>query len=235
MIAGKLALYLRPRVNNWFLRTAGGERRPVFFDIDSAYPSLRRVDKAYPGIRREALSLLEQRQSMPRYHETDGSQTCISAATPHDWRVFYLYLMGQRADPNLAVCPATAAVLDDIPGLMSAYFSVLDAGKSVPPHHGPFGGYLRYHLGLVVPANNPPTLRVRDTFHTWREGESVLFDDSHEHEVINESDGPRVVLIVDVERPMPLPQRLANRLATRIARRTYGQPVVRTALDYAKT
>jgi aspartyl/asparaginyl beta-hydroxylase (cupin superfamily) len=48
-------------------------------------------------------------------------------------------------------------------------------------------------------------MRVKDRYHTWREGESLLFDDSWNHEVVNESDGIRVILIVDILRPMPSP------------------------------
>jgi aspartyl/asparaginyl beta-hydroxylase (cupin superfamily) len=32
-------------------------------------------------------------------------------------------------------------------------------------------------------------MRVKDQYHTWREGESLLFDDSFNHEVINKSMG----------------------------------------------
>ena len=98
-----------------------------------------------------------------------------------------------------------------MPGVLGAFFSILDPKKTVPAHEGPFMGYLRYHLALVVPEEKPPTIRVKDRFHTWKERESVVFDDSWEHEVLNESEGQRVVLIVDFMRPMPWPLHLANR------------------------
>jgi len=53
-------------------------------------------------------------------------------------------------------------------------------------------------------------MRVKDKFHTWKEGQSIVFDDSLEHEVYNQSDDIRVVLIVDFFRPMPLPLHAAN-------------------------
>ena len=77
-------------------------------------------------------------------------------------------------------------------------------------------GYLRYHLGLVVPKNNPPSMRVNDQIHIWEEGKSILFDDSWEHEVYNKSDGLRVVLIVDLLRPMPRPLHAINTLLTHV-------------------
>jgi hypothetical protein len=77
--------------------------------------------------------------------------------------------------------------------------------------------YLRYHLALRVPENNPPTMRVKDTIHRWEEGKSIVFDDSLEHEVYNKSDQTRVVLIVDFLRPMNLPAHALNVVLLKLA------------------
>jgi aspartyl/asparaginyl beta-hydroxylase (cupin superfamily) len=45
--------------------------------------------------------------------------------------------------------------------------------------------------------------------------------------VINHSDEPRAILIVDIERPMPAMPTLVNRMALTIARNTYARGVVR--------
>jgi aspartate beta-hydroxylase/beta-hydroxylase len=90
------------------------------------------------------------------------------------------------------------------------FFSILDPGKSIPAHRGPYLRYLRYHLALRVPKNNPPKMRVKDEFYLWEEGKSIVFDDSLEHEVYNKSDETRVVLIVDFLRPMNLPAHALN-------------------------
>ena len=228
MIAARMQLAL----NSWYARTAGGDDRPAFYDIDATYPALRKIDRAFPAIRAEVLTIMDRREDVPRLHETDSGQHCISATTPHDWRVLYLSLMGVQAGPNRALCPVTSAAVDKVPQIFQVCFSILDPGKSVPPHCGPYYGYLRYHLPLIVPENNPPTLVVNGEPHTWREGESILFDDTLSHEVLNTSDGLRVVLIVDVPRPMPLAQTLLNRCARRVAGRMYGKPTLRRALEY---
>lgn len=59
-------------------------------------------------------------------------------------------------------------------------------------------------------------MRVKDEFHTWEEGRSILFDDSWNHEVMNKSDDMRVVLIVDVLRPVPFSLYTANWVITRV-------------------
>jgi aspartate beta-hydroxylase/beta-hydroxylase len=125
---------------------------------------------------------------------------------------------------NQARCPRTSALLGQIPGLLQAFFSILDPGKSIPAHDGPYLGYLRYHLALLVPSVDPPSMRVKDQVHTWQEGRSILFDDSWNHQVYNTSPERRVVLIVDVVRPMAWPLHVINWLVTRVLAR-YSEEV----------
>lgn len=183
----------------------GGEQRPVFFDVDQTYPQLRIFEQHFEKIREELETILPERALMPRYHDVDAWQYKISGATQpgKDWKVFLLYAMGEKPEQNCQRVPFTAELLDQIPDLFQAFFSILDPGKSIPPHEGPYQGYLRYHLPMMIPRNNPPSIRIKDQHHTWKEKESILFDDSWEHEVINHSDEVRVVLIVDVFRPLP--------------------------------
>jgi aspartyl/asparaginyl beta-hydroxylase (cupin superfamily) len=215
------------RLNRWFRKTAGGSKRPVLFDIDKTMPELREIEKAFTEIRSEFLTASEKVAVMPTYHELDPVQAYISAATPYDWRMFYLYAMGAVPQENAELCPRTMAALKKVPNLFAASFSILDPGKSVPTHGGPYYGYLRYHLGIEVPTDNPPSIKVRDHVHTWEEGESFLFDDTWDHRVINNSAERRVVLIVDVLRPMPPAQHLANRFFTLLTRFFYARHVLR--------
>ncbi len=199
-------------LNRLLGRHAGAQRRPAFFDIDRTYPSLRLLDRSFEIVRGEMLALLHERERIPRYHELSSKETYISGSVDKEkaWRVFMLKWPGGGVEANRARCPRTAALLDRIPGVLCAFFSILEAGKSVPAHDGPYLGYLRYHLALKVPVVDPPSIRVKDTVYTWVEQGSVLFDDSWNHEVYNRSNDIRVVLIVDVMRPMSLPYHALN-------------------------
>jgi aspartyl/asparaginyl beta-hydroxylase (cupin superfamily) len=216
-------------LNKFYDLYTGGPRRAVFFDIAATYPELLELDRSYPVIREELLGILPAKRAIPRYHELDATQYNISALTDpeKDWKVYPLDIMGVRPPALCSRCPKTTALLDRIPGLFEAFFSILEGGKSIPAHVGPYRGYLRYHLGLVVPEKDPPSIRLKDQVYTWREGESILFDDSWNHEVYNRSDGDRVVLIVDVRRPMPQPFDAVNRLAQAIMKPVYGRHIVR--------
>jgi hypothetical protein len=192
-------------LNRFFDRYTGGKQGPAFFDIQKTCPELLELERNYKVIREELEAVLPRKQKMPKYHELDLLQYKISATEEREknWSVFLLYVAGRKPKLNRQLCPRTCALVDKIPNLFQAQFSILDAGKSIPKHSGPYRGYLRYHLGLKVPEKNPPTIRVKDQYYTWKEGESVLFTDSLEDEVYNNSDDIRAVLIVDILRPMP--------------------------------
>ena len=216
-------------LNKFYDLHIGGPRRPVFFDIAATCPELLELDRNYPVIREELLGILPEKRSIPRYHELDQMQYDISARVDpdKDWKVYPLNLMGVKPPAYCARCPRTTALLDKIPGLFEAFFSILEGGKSIPAHEGPYRGYLRYHLGLVVPETDPPSIRLKDQVYTWQEGRSVLFDDSWDHEVYNRCAGDRVILIVDIRRPMPQPFDAVNRLAQAIMKPVYGRPILK--------
>jgi len=216
-------------VNSFLDLFIGGEKRPAFFDIDKTCPQLRIFDKNYPIIKKELEQVLPHKNDMPRYHELDKYQKRISGRkdTEKDWRIFYLNGMGIKVTENYRRCPETAKLVDTIPNIFQAFFSILDGGKSIPDHKGPYRGFLRYHLGLKVPEENPPTIRVKDHFYTWKEGESILFDDSFNHEIYNECKDIRVVLIVDVMRPLPIFAHQVNLLYRLLARQLYAKGVLK--------
>ena len=94
----------------------------------------------------------------------------------------------------------------------TAMFSILSPGKYIPPHRGPYKGVLRYHLGLMVPEpEGICRIRLGNDIRAWKEGKSLIFDDSHEHEVWNDSDSYRVVLFVNFARPTVFPFSMVNR------------------------
>ena len=103
-----------------------------------------------------------------------------------------------------------------VPGISSALFSVFQPGTHLPSHQAPNRGVLRYHLGLIVP--DPPDscqLRVLDDVLSYREGESILFDDTFEHEAWNRAAAPRVTLLLELDRPLRTPYRQFNALTQR--------------------
>jgi len=193
----------------------GGTRRPVSFDVRKTCPALDDLTQQFPEIRRELDALLPFRTSIPEYHKIDKNQTYIAGTVDQDraWRTYMLYALGERNERYASQCPRTAALLAKVPNVVNAFFSILDPGKSIPAHEGGYRGLLRYHLGLLVPHDQPPHIRVKDQIFRWKEGEAFMFDDSWEHEVINHSPELRVILAIDILRPMPAVAHNLNRAA----------------------
>ena len=108
-----------------------------------------------------------------------------------------------------------------MPNLRNAWFSILAPGYRIPPHQGPTNGIIRIHLGLIVPRDSANCrIRVAGEEFGWQEGKCVVFDDSYEHEVWNNTDEQRAVLFFDVDRPLRLPGRSVNRLLIALMKRT---------------
>lgn len=218
--------FFKEKLNRFYQHYLGNDR-PVFFNIEDTLPELNEVTQNYPLIKREFEQLMRHCQDLPRYHDIDPGESEISDSTPKDWNVFMLYLLGYQLDMTQTHCPELLQILKKIPGLMQAFFSILKPGKSIPKHQGPYLGYLRYHLGIEVPEHQPPKIIVNDKPYQWKNGEAVMFDDFWPHEVVNHSTEPRVVLIIDVLRPMPFLPQMVNRFITHvIARQFYGKKVM---------
>ncbi|HHJ36463.1 MAG TPA: aspartyl/asparaginyl beta-hydroxylase domain-containing protein [Gammaproteobacteria bacterium] len=204
-----------------FLRWAGGfqarhslvSTTPVIANTEFSW--VTKLEQAYTDIRIELDSLLEHPEDIPAFHQLSPDQKRISRGD--NWKTYAFYVYGQRVDDNCALCPRTAAVLDSLPGMKTAMFSILAPHYHIPPHKGPTRAVIRAHLALKVPTDwQKVWIRVDDKILNWKEGEVMLFDDTYEHEVRNDTDETRAVLFIDIDRPMDGIGTLFNRLIIRL-------------------
>jgi aspartyl/asparaginyl beta-hydroxylase (cupin superfamily) len=123
-----------------------------------------------------------------------------------NWGALYLWEYGRIVEENTDLFKQTMKALDIVPfprirtQLPIVLFSRLAARTHIPRHHGMLNTRLICHLPLVVPANCG-ALRCGNEQRSWREGETLIFDDSIEHEAWNNSNQERVVLLFDIWRP----------------------------------
>jgi aspartyl/asparaginyl beta-hydroxylase (cupin superfamily) len=184
-----------------------------FFD-PGLFPWTAELEAAWQDIREELDAVLEHRDALPNFQDLSVDQATI---TDDDrWKTFFFFAYGYRADGNCARCPRTAALLERVPGLTTAFFSILGPRKHLGEHRGPYKGVLRYHLGLKVPGpEGACRIRVGTEVAAWREGASLVFDDTYPHEAWNDTDEDRVVLFADVVRPLRPPVSALNRALIR--------------------
>jgi ornithine lipid ester-linked acyl 2-hydroxylase len=181
----------------------------TFFDT-TRFPWVSVLESEWRTIRDELDAVLLHRNQIPNFQDVSRDQALLTQGD--DWKTFFFYIYGHKNEENCRRCPETVRLLQHIPGMRTAMFSILAPRKHIPGHRGPYKGVLRYHLGLIVP--KPKTLckiKVGADFGYWEEGRSLIFDDSRWHLVWNDSDFQRVVLFVDFVRPLPFPLSVINR------------------------
>ncbi|MDX8532535.1 aspartyl/asparaginyl beta-hydroxylase domain-containing protein [Mesorhizobium sp. VK25A] len=191
---------------------------PAILDAGTHFPNAAKFAAAWQDIRDEALAA--KLNKAPRFHDIMPEQADISANDGLDWRMFVLKAYDMTVPENLARMPVLSRLLKECPEVKSAAVSFLAPRKHIPPHRGPFRGIMRFHLGLVIPKQpdgRPATIMMIN--HEERriaDGECMLWDDTFEHEVMNNSDQPRVALLLDVWRPqMPLDMEILSRVIVR--------------------
>jgi beta-hydroxylase len=180
---------------------------------NAAFGWLGDVEREWLTIRAELDAVLVRKDELAGLQEI--LPDVASVTRDRDWKTFMLTGMGVTSQ-NVRACPHTWRILQRIPGLSGAMFSIFEPGKRLPPHRGPYNGVLRLHLGLIVPSGDI-AIRVGSQVCRWSEGSALVFDDSYEHEAWNMSDGVRVVLFVDFVRPLRFPANLLNALLLKLA------------------
>lgn len=178
-------------------------------DANAYFPAAEAFESEWQSIRKEALSLTKGLESVPRFHEVLRPQEYLSTAGGRDWRVFIPRAYGYDVQNNMALCPVLAKLLKEHPEVVTANISIIDPHKHIPEHRGPFRGITRYTLGLYVPKleNGAPGVVVTIDGKDYRigSGDSLLWDDTFDHSVVNETDELRIALLLDVYRPnMPI-------------------------------
>jgi beta-hydroxylase len=172
----------------------------------------------WQAIRDEVVAVALRRDAAPSLATISPDHRAIAEVDM--WRSFFLWGYGYPVDENLARCPATARLVERVPGLNSAFFSILAPGTHIPDHRGVTKALITCHLGLIVPKDGDVRMRIDDRIVRWAEGETLVFDDTYNHEVWNDTDGTRVVLLVQFERPLRQPGKWIADMFMRLVRRS---------------
>jgi len=207
-LSGRLAIRAQTLLETAIAKVSKIRDTPVYDARDFGWAP--RVESYWPLIRRELDTVLHDRSRLPSFHEILDEVRTIT--TDDQWKTYWLVGAGLDTRENAARCPQTMRALAEIPGVINAFFSILAPGKIIPAHRGAYNGILRYHLGVLVPQPHwMAGIRVADRICHWQEGESLIFDDSFNHEAWNCTEGWRVVLFVDFARPLKQPFHALNR------------------------
>jgi len=198
---------MRHRVSAIVARSSRVGDRPVF--DPTRFGWIAELEARAPAIRRELEAVLAYREAIPPLASISPDHRRI--APPGTWKSFFLHGYGYKVEENCARCPVTSAAVERIPGLNSAFFSILEPGAHIPRHRGVTKAILTAHLGLIVPEPREQCrMAVEQEMLLWEEGRTLVFDDTFHHEVWNDTNGLRAVLLIQFRRPVGLMGKLAG-------------------------
>lgn len=183
---------------NVFMLAFSGVPRTPFLPV-STFPEVEQLRTQWEMIRGEALEL---RRNMMIREAIANDDAGFNSFFKSGWKRFYLKWYGTAHPSALEFCPKTTALVKSLPTVKAAMFAELPPGAKLGLHRDPYAGSLRYHLTLTAPNDDRCFINVDGTPYSWRTGEGVIFDETYMHWVLNDTDGHRIVLLCDIERPM---------------------------------
>ena len=178
---------------------------PFITNYHNIFPSSIEIENNSKNIIREFKNYTKNNKAECIKKSNPGFKIENSSIEDNCWRALYLKKIGKIDSKMIEYFPNTIELLKD-KQIHNAFFSILDPGVEIPEHIGYYKGYLRYHMGVIIPNNS--TGRKDDKAYiicggekyVWHENRGVVFDDLYLHNVKNPTNQPRVVLYLDIKR-----------------------------------
>jgi aspartate beta-hydroxylase len=171
---------------------------------------IKAVTKKLPALQQEAMALLQDPSAWisffgnPRGQSIQGVLRCDAPASGCE--AAYFFRQGQRVDVLDERCPEISAVLAslpvcEIPGQApEACLSLLHPGTAILPRHGVTNTRLIVQVPLLTNTGAYLSFTGEEN-QEWSLGTPIIYDDTFEHSEHNESDSPKVSLMVDIWHP----------------------------------
>lgn len=176
------------------------------------FPTSKLLEENFLEIKEECIQVLKE--TSPEEIDNIGKNFIVPQEKDFfkNWNTFPLRIFSKDYEQNLDKCPILKNILKKDSNITTAFFSIMEPGKFLSSHYGPFKGILRYHLGLQVPPPNSGLcyILVDGQTYEWKEGEGILFDETYKHFVENSTTFRRIVLFLDVKRPLSFPLNFIN-------------------------
>lgn len=167
--------------------------------IQKIFPTSNLLEFFWREIRGEILENLDINSTQ---NYLDNFYVDIGQEDKKDWATITFRIFGKDNVQNINSCPILGDIINVCPEIISCLVSIMEPGKIILPHYGPYDGLLRYQLPLVIPDSpNRCYLHVNGEKRNWVLGEGILFDESNIHGAVNDTPFKRIVLLIDIERP----------------------------------
>jgi len=170
----------------------------VYIDVKQ-FPELKIFQDNWETIRDEAINLDKAAQIKA---SNDLDDLGFNSFFRTGWKRFYLKWYGANLKSAEQLCPKTLELINQVPNVKGAMFTMLPPGARLTKHRDPYAGSLRYHLGLITPNSDDCYISVDGQKYSWRDGEAVMFDETFIHYAENKTDQNRIIFFLDIKRPV---------------------------------
>lgn len=189
------------------------------------FPWVSELEASWTQIRDEVLQFpcSEDNLGMPSWDPVGSQKASHDAAIVENggnWQEFVLFSASHSKQAEVAeLFPKTMDILQrTVPsaiqmaqmGVGEIILSALAPATRLKPHCASTNLRLTCHLGLVCPEG--ARIKVGPTWGFWEEGKCTFFDDSYMHEVINDADSVRIVLLIRFWHPELIVSDVAQKL-----------------------
>lgn len=174
---------------------------PVWKDPLQDVPIASFLEAHYPTIRGELDQILSTGGTFQALDEHTRNAETQFGPRGDDWQTAYMFRKGEAIREVCVHAPKTCALLGTRPeiarcksGGSGAGFLRMRPGGRLKPHFGN-APRLSVHLGLIIP-NGEIRMNVGFESVRWKEGKTIVFDDTFIHQVIHNGEEPRYVMNV---------------------------------------
>jgi beta-hydroxylase len=145
------------------------------------------------------------------------------------WDALVLYAYGHKNEKVILNFQSVNSIIDKYPmEIQMVMFSILKPGMHIPPHTGNSNHVLRAQTVIENKQAEKTNLRIENDNFRLQTGDSIVFDDTFEHEAWNNSTTNRVALIIDFKKPFPfIISHINSYLLRRFAKSAYVTSVVK--------
>ena len=188
-------------------------RTPPFLDKKEFFPNYILFENEFYNIKQEVVNLLNKTNggkeigfTKDTFDKKENSYIGqdVDIKLNRGWRVFHVKLSKHYNNDALKIFPSLCSVLKQIPEVINCSVSILDEKTFIPIHNGYYKGMLRFMLPIIIPKDYTNVFLCNNyEKYYWKEGVGVLWDDTFPHKVFNHTNEVRVVLYMDIIRPIP--------------------------------
>lgn len=184
-------------VNSYLVRNGKYPYKPFLDDEFKDHPVVKDIKANFEDVKSELLNA--SLASKPIQGDLFFDEQITDDGL---WHRVYLKWYSKPFKSALASCPKTVAIIERHKDIRLAMVSILKPHAVIKPHYGPWAGSYRCLLGIQTPNSPKCAITVAGREAWWTDGEAMFFDDTFQHSVVNDTEDYRIVLFMDIERPM---------------------------------